>query len=280
LRRFDRGTLADARVAMKTRRLTKQLLDASGGTLQEQFGTKTDEFVRAMARGRCRRAAPIDHFDGSRVVFRDGTDYEPDLVILCTGFDVKVPFLEESVTGPQRFLEAFVPSIGASLAFIGFLRPAFGAIPPLAELQARWFALLVGGKTELPSQSEMQASIDRLAAFRRHYFRAVRGRLDYLVDHFSACDELAAMVGCKPSRDALRSESLRFRLQFFIAPFVAAQYRLVGPHAKPWITRQVIGGLPVAQPRHAIALFYLRWMLSRALNRLLGPDFATKLALH
>ena len=126
----------------------------------------------------------------------------------------------------------------------------------------------------------MRAAIDRRADFRRHYFRAVRERLDYLVDYTSLCDELASLVGCQPSRDALRRESVRFRLRFFVSPFVAAQYRLVGPHAKPWIARQVITSLPVAHPVHAIVVFYLRWKLSRVLHRLLGPRFATKLELR
>jgi hypothetical protein len=88
------------------------------------------------------------------------------------------------------------------------------------------------------------------------------------------------MIGCKPNRKALRAESLRFRLRFFASPFVAAQYRLVGPHAKPWITRQVIASLPIALSAHEIAVFYLRWTLSRVLHRLLGPRFATKLVLR
>jgi dimethylaniline monooxygenase (N-oxide forming) len=279
LRRLGASAFAQARINNATERLTKELLNESGGTLQENFGTKSDEFVRAMAAGRCRRVASIARFEGRRVCFDDGSVYEPDLVILCTGFDVQVPFLDESLTRPRRFLEAFVPEIGASLAFIGFLRPAFGAIPPLAELQARWFALLTSGKAALPPEAEMHAAIDRLRGFRRHYFRAVRERLDYLVDFYSLCDDLAEKIGCKPTREAIRRESLRFRVRFFAGPYVAAQYRLIGPHAKPALARQVIAGLPIAQPRHALALFYLRWTLSRVLYRLLGPEFATKLAL-
>jgi dimethylaniline monooxygenase (N-oxide forming) len=278
-RELGAAALAEARVNRATQRLTEALLDESGGTLQEQFGTKSDEFVRAMAAGRCRRAAAIVRFEGRRARFEDGSSFEPDLVILCTGFDVRVPFLDESLTTPRRFLEAFVPEIGASLAFIGFLRPAFGAIPPLAELQARWFALLVSGKAVLPPEAEMHAAIERLREFRRHYFRAVRERLDYLVDFYSLCDELAENIGCKPTREAIRRESLRFRVRFYAGPYVPSQYRLIGPHAKPAIARRVIAGLPIAQPRHALALFYLRWRLSRVLHRLLGPEFATKLAL-
>ena len=171
-------------------------------------------------------------------------------------------------------------ALTAMLAFIGFARPAYGAIPPLAELQARWFALLQSDKAELPSEAEMQASIDQLAGFRHHYFRAVRERLSYLVDYTSLSDELASMVGCKPTRNAIRQETMGFRVRFFASPFVAAQYRLIGPHARPEITRQVITSLPIAIPRRSLALFYLRWTLSRVLHRLLGPQFAPKLALR
>jgi dimethylaniline monooxygenase (N-oxide forming) len=279
-RRLDRTALEETRTSLETRRLTKRLLRESGGTLNEQFGTKSDEFVKAMAVGRCRRSGPIARFEGSRVLFEDGSDFEPEVVILCTGFEVRAPFLGEALVREQRYLHTFAPSIGGSLAFIGFVRPAYGAIPPIAELQARWFALVVGDKAELPPATEMQKSIERLAGFRRHHFRAVPGRLDYLVDFTSLCDELASNVGCKPTREAIRRESRRFRLNFYAAPFVAAQYRQVGPHAKPWIAREVIEGLPVAHRVHELGAYYLRWTLSRALHRLLGPEYAPKLALQ
>lgn len=267
------------RLARETKRLTRQLLAESGGTRQEQFGTKSDEFVKAIAAGRCRRAGPVARFDGDRAVFADGSTFEPDLVILCTGFDVKLPFLGEALGEAPRYLLTFVPSVGAGLAFVGLVRPSFGAIPPLAELQARWFALLLSGAVDLPPEDEMRASVERLADFRAHYFRAVRGRLDYLVDYTSLSDELASKIGCKPTREALGRESRRFRRRFVSAPFVAAQYRLVGPHAEPALARQVIESLPIAHPAHERALFHLRARLSRLLWLLLGPRFAPKLEL-
>lgn len=126
----------------------------------------------------------------------------------------------------------------------------------------------------------MEGAIDRLARFRRSHFRAVRERLDYLVDFTSFSDELAEQVGCKPTREALRRESARFRRRFVVAPFVAAQYRLVGPHAKPSIAREVIPKLPVAYPRRELATFRLRWQLSRVLHRVLGQRFAPKLVVR
>lgn len=281
-RRLLRGRagLEAIRVDLEERRLIRQLRHESGGNIQEQFGTKTTGFVTAIAAGRCRRAGRIVGFEGNRVRFEDGSAYEPDVIVLCTGFEVRLPFVDERFSRTPRYLHAIDPTVGASLGFIGFVRPAHGAIPPLAELQARWFALLQSGKVALPSEADMRDWIDRFMAIRRDRLRAVRGRLEHLVDFTSYCDELASHVGCKPTLTAIRRERLGVRLRFFVAPFVAAQYRLVGPHAKPAIARQVIARLPFTRTVPALTRLYVRWKLSRLLHRVLGREYAPKLELQ
>jgi dimethylaniline monooxygenase (N-oxide forming) len=277
---FFERRLDEIKANLKTRELTVRLLQESGGETHEQFGTKTDDFVRALALGQCRRAPAIARFDGPRVEFDDGSSFEPDLVILCTGFETRAPFLAPGMADVPRYLHAFNPEVGHTLGFIGFLRPAFGAIPPLSELQARWFALLVSERLTLPDADEMRGSIARWARFRAHMFRAVPERPEQLVDYTPFCDELAARIGCKPTLDAVEREGFAFRLRFFAAPFVAAQYRLVGPHAKPELARTLIGGLEITHPPPDLINLYLRWTMSRTLHRFLGPDYAPKLALH
>jgi dimethylaniline monooxygenase (N-oxide forming) len=274
------GSASEIGVNIRTKKLIAQLLADSGGVLTEQFGTKSDDFVRAIARGQCRLAQALARFEGPRAIFEDGGEFEPDVVILCTGFETKIPFLEPESAQAPRFLHTFHPRVGADLAFVGFLRPAFGAIPPLAELQARWFALLQSGRLQLPPQERMQASIEYWMRSREHNYHPIKGRLEHLVDHAPFCDALAAEIGCKPSRAALRNETLGFRLRTLAGPFVAAQYRLVGPHAKPAIAREVIGALPIVHPAPELINHYLRWQMSRALHRVLGPEFAPKLAIQ
>jgi dimethylaniline monooxygenase (N-oxide forming) len=126
----------------------------------------------------------------------------------------------------------------------------------------------------------MHESIERWTRYRAHIFSAVRGRLEHLVDHIPFCDELASQIGCKPTRKAVWQEGLRFRLRFFAAPFVAAQYRLVGPHAKPSITREVIARLPIKHPLPDLINLYLRWTMSRVLHRMLGAEYSPKLELQ
>jgi len=271
---------AAIRTNLRKRRLIQELLRISGGTRDEQFGTKTDEFVGSLAEGRCTRAPGIARFDGPRVRFDDGSDFTPDLVIFCTGFDTRMPFLDDAIAGAPRFLNTFNPQAGPSLGFIGFLRPAFGAIPPLAELEARWFALVQSGRLTLPSPIEMRHSIERWTHLRQHIFRAVGGRLDELVDYTTFCDELASRIGCKPTWSDIRRESRRFRRRFVAAPFVTAQYRLVGPHSRPDVARSVIENLPIAHPWPDLMNLRLRRGLSRILHRVFGPDYAPKLELE
>lgn len=273
-------SLAAIRTNLRTRRLSLQLLRESGGTFNEQFGTKSDDFVRAIASGRCRKVSAIARFDGPSVIFADGSVFQPDLVIFCTGFETQMPYLEPDVSGTPRFLHTFHPEIGPSLGFIGFVRPAFGAIPPLAELQARLFALIQSGRKTLPPPEEMRQSIDYWTRFRVHFFRAIKGRLDHLVEYTPLCDELAAQIGCKPTWQTIRRESRRFRKNFIAGPFVAAQFRLLGPHAKPDIARTVIENAPIMHPLPDRLTLSLRWMLSRTLHRLRGPDYAPKLEIR
>ena len=273
-------TFDEIRTNWRVRQLSLQLLRESGGTFNEQFGTKSDDFVRAIATGCCRRVPGITRFDGPRVVFTDGSAFTPDLVIFCTGFDTRLPYLDDAVAAAPRYLHTFHTEIGESLGFIGFLRPAFGAIPPLAELQARWFAQIQSGRAVLPPAAEMQRSIDYWTRFRAQYFRALKGGLDHLVEYTPFCDELAACIGCKPTWQDIRRESRRFRHKFMAGPFVAAQYRLVGPHAKPEIARSVIENVPIMHPLPDRLTLGLRWRLSRILHRLLGPEYALKLNLR
>ena len=42
----------------------------------------------------------IDRLEGDRVRFVDGTEVSADLLVLATGYDVSLPFLEPSVFDP------------------------------------------------------------------------------------------------------------------------------------------------------------------------------------
>ena len=53
----------------------------------------------------------------------------------------------------------FSPSIGPSLAFIGFVQPASGGVLPMSETQARWFGQVCKGSVRLPPRHQMEQDV-------------------------------------------------------------------------------------------------------------------------
>jgi thioredoxin reductase len=103
-----------------------------------------------------------------RVSLADGTTTEPvDDLVYCTGYRYRYPFLaprwleveDNWVRGLYRdILHIELPT----LAFIGV---PFRVVPfPMFELQARWFARLLGGQFRLPDAAAMRAHTDAAVA--------------------------------------------------------------------------------------------------------------------
>ncbi len=72
----------------------------------------------------------IDHFDADGVVFTDGSRADLDLVVFCTGYLVRFPFLEEAWLNwkddhPHLFLQVFTPEF-ENLAVTGLIQPDSG----------------------------------------------------------------------------------------------------------------------------------------------------------
>ena len=75
----------------------------------------------------------------------------------------------------NMYKHAFHPAYpDGSLSFIGWARPATGAIPAASELQARLLALLLSGKRELPPNLETVISDEKKTEEKCHHqdFRA------------------------------------------------------------------------------------------------------------
>jgi len=72
----------------------------------------------------------IDRFDADGVVFTDGSRIDVDLVVFCTGYLVRFPFLEQDWLNwrddhPQLFLQMFTPSFD-NLVVSGLIQPDSG----------------------------------------------------------------------------------------------------------------------------------------------------------
>jgi dimethylaniline monooxygenase (N-oxide forming) len=110
----------------------------------------------------------VSSLSGQQVCFSDGSAVEADTIIYCTGYELRFPFLSESLLSVEHnrvelYKYVFHPDL-PTLAFVGICT-VLGSHIPVAEMQARWVARVLAGRLPLPSQQQMHAEIER---FRTH----------------------------------------------------------------------------------------------------------------
>lgn len=179
----------------------------------------------------------VERFTKDGVYYADGTYQQLDVVVMATGYDISFPFLSDEILyGPDRkstvdaYKFTFLPHLERqTLALIGLAQPV-GAIMPISELQARWFARLLTGKVQLPSASAMYRHIEErnawvsknMATSRRHHLETF---------WIKAMDEIADEIGVRPQMTRLLFDDPLLALRCIFGPCVPAQYRLFG-HGK------------------------------------------------
>ena len=66
----------------------------------EAHPTVSDDLLSRLGHGDIKVKPTISRFEGSTVVFADGSRVDADVVVYCTGYKVTFPFLDESVWPP------------------------------------------------------------------------------------------------------------------------------------------------------------------------------------
>ncbi|XP_011090332.1 flavin-containing monooxygenase FMO GS-OX-like 2 [Sesamum indicum] len=109
----------------------------------------------------------VDCVDEHGVVFfEDGARVHADVILYCTGYNYHFPFLrtkgmvtvDDNRVGPL-YKHVFPPKLAPNLAFLGLAYRA--AVSLVIDLQAKWVAKVISGKSVLPSQEEMLADVER-----------------------------------------------------------------------------------------------------------------------
>ncbi|KAK0612524.1 hypothetical protein B0T17DRAFT_543883 [Bombardia bombarda] len=137
-------------------------------------------------------------------------EIKPDIVVFATGYTQTFPFFDhdhdhDSATAAASGSSSYATPGGLdtrdmwhssdpSVAFIGFVRPSFGAIPPLAELQAQlWVLSLVCPR--------LLVQTPLLPTDEPHYRLKMpaTARIRYGVDHESYAYQLALDMDAAPS---------------------------------------------------------------------------------
>ncbi len=211
---------------------------------QQIVFSKNVSFITNLVNGKLGlNDAGVESIAGKHVRFKDGKSGEFDTILLCTGFKMDFSALGADLSVKDNnvrnlYKHAFHPGHGGRLAFIGFVRPYTGGIPVIAEMQARYFALLCSGKHHLPGDVEQRIARekdweDRTVALSPRHPETIPSRSLFV-------DAMAIEIGClMPLAALVRRPRLLIRHWFY--PFNQACYRLAGPHSLPDIaTREML----------------------------------------
>jgi len=134
----------------------------------------------------------VQRFDGSAVLFTDGSKEEVDLVVLCTGYAIRFPFVEERHLNwrdgrPRLYKNIFHPQRD-DIAVVGLIQPDSGQFK-LVHWQsiaiARWFRTLTEGdqKTVNDFRRRKRSRLDESLSHGVKYKDSTRHLLE--VNHMS-----------------------------------------------------------------------------------------------
>ena len=135
-----------------------------------------------------------------------------EAVLLCTGFRVKLSFLDElesnfyshdkesqnSINVTKLYENVFDINYREGIMFIGFRRPMIGSLITLSELSARYAAMVIDDKCKLklPTKNAMLKSIDFHIKQRAEQFPCHVRNNELLVDFLTKYNATAKLIGC------------------------------------------------------------------------------------
>lgn len=214
-----------------------------------RMSTKSCGFIRSLLENQVTIRGALQHVEGRQAFFTDGTMCPVDTIICCTGYRLSFPFLPEDLlpegTSSNRFYHHMFPiEAHHYLAFIGYIRPAVGSVPPLAELQSRILAGYLSGTLTLPGTQHMRQQVEQQQQATQKQFPVDYQRITHIVDYFSYMKGLALQLGVMPRQRLLlrQDPALWFKVNCaFICPAV---FRLHGPDSTYTASSRTLKRLP------------------------------------
>ena len=201
-----------------------------------KYGCKSSGFVEAIVlRNAELFRTPFELFE-NKAVFEDGRTFDCDAIISCTGYKSSFSFFDNyhpeiSKTGinPRlNYKQIFNIEHNGEIAFFGCVRPAFGAIPPIIEMQSRLFSYVINGEVMLPSKEEQTLITIQDEEFWTYRFKYDAVRNKSIVDYQLYCDSLARLMGVMPNLQKVYLEDVYMWKKLMYGPLTMHQYRLSG----------------------------------------------------
>ncbi|ODA68229.1 Flavin-binding monooxygenase-like protein [Methyloligella halotolerans] len=170
-----------------------------------------------VAHGRIDIKPDVTEFDGKTVRFSDGSEVEVDLVVFATGYEISLPFIDNSLVfdesgKPILFLNVFHPQYDDFFA-VGLIQ-ANGSIWRLADDQSRLIAAYLIARDKGDPKADWFAKLKREGADHKSYKGYVQSERHRLEANYFAYRRLAKRLLRKFGRfadETIRGEKLPSR---------------------------------------------------------------------
>ncbi|EAL62475.1 flavin-containing monooxygenase [Dictyostelium discoideum AX4] len=191
----------------------------------------------------------IHSVDGNSITFSNdkgevNTVDKIDSIIVCSGYQIEFPFLENDVLEdicydskdqflPMCIYEHTFPSKFKSIAFIGCVK---GIFLTEIEMYCRWVSLVFSGKLEYPNDEKLSQGKNDILKL-----RSVRPRPQFpILDCVYHCDKIAKEIGCLPDFESIKINDPELYNKLWNGFFCQASYNLIGPGSNPTLAKEII----------------------------------------
>ncbi|NOI26468.1 NAD(P)-binding domain-containing protein [Vibrio mediterranei] len=274
-RKLEKGRLknpTDRKIQCRADKLNSQFKEIRALGPFRRASTKNCSFIHAELNGKVILRPAVTRLDEDKAYFTDGSSCKVDTVIACTGYRQSFPFFDEAlqdelVSSNSLYNYMFPPTLASKVAFIGYVRPAIGTVPVLAEMQSRLLAMVLNRQLSLPPLDKMHSAIAIQQKTAREQFPVDFERLGHLVDYYGLLKSLADQIGVIPNQRILllKAPKVWWKVNFsFLSP---AMFRLHGPGNTYHQSCKTIKKLPT-MPLYVLAIEGITWLICVGLTAL------------
>jgi cation diffusion facilitator CzcD-associated flavoprotein CzcO len=174
----------------------------------EAHPTVSSEFLARMSNGDISVRPGIERFDGSDVVFTDGSREAIDIIITATGYNIDFPFLApEDARITDNHIPLYKRMVQADPALHGLwfmgLAQALPTLVNLAEQQSKLLVAWLTGRYALPDPATMARVIaDDERKYQAHYYASRRHTMQVNFEPYVADLMREIAAGAKRGRMA------------------------------------------------------------------------------
>lgn len=236
------------------------------------FFNKSSEVLKLI--GKSIETKPnIKSIKKNKVKFFDDTEEEIDIILLCTGYKRYLPKIENIEFSSIYDLYQFIlPKKDFSIGFVGFVRPVFGSIPGISEMQALYLSKVFAKKIKI-NKNKINKEIKNTKNYIKNLFQFRSRPIEGLVEHTWYVDRIAKAANVYPDYWKLFFKNPRKWWTAIIAPYHNCQFLINDKNKHDYVFEVYEKYKHKEEWKKHLGLKRGRWILDALIYLILNPIF-------